>query len=88
MIIKRPGGLGSWPTGRDYPINRITEQGQNTEESPGDLRRLAVTQSQVKNNTDVKNSKRVNDNNNDNNNIHYIPEMSMHGALHPSNDID
>ena len=37
--------------------------------SPGDLRRLAVTQTPVKKpsvNTDVKNSKGVNNNNNDN----------------------
>ena len=48
-IIKRPGGLGSWRTGRDYPNDSITENGQNTEKSPGDLRRLAVTQTAVKN---------------------------------------
>ncbi len=28
---------------------KITENGQNTEKSPGDLRRLAVTQTPVKN---------------------------------------
>ena len=43
--------------GRDYPNDSITENGQNTEKSPGDLRRFAVTQ------TLVKNSKGVNDNN-------------------------
>ena len=30
------GGLGSWQTGRDYSNNSITENGQNTEKSPGD----------------------------------------------------
>ena len=33
----------------DHPNNSIIENGQNTEKSPGDLRRLAVTQSPVKN---------------------------------------
>ena len=47
-IIKRPGGLGSWWTGRDYPNDSITKNGQNAEESPGDLRRIAVTQTLVK----------------------------------------
>ena len=45
-----PGGLGIWRTGRDYPNDSITENGQNTEKSPGELRRLAVTQTPVKNN--------------------------------------
>ena len=49
MIIKRPGGLGSWRTGRDYPNDSIAENDQNTEKSPGDLRRLAVTQTPVTN---------------------------------------
>ena len=49
MIIKRPGGLGSWRTGRDYPNDSNTENGLYTEKSPGDLRRLAVTQTPVKN---------------------------------------
>ena len=44
MIIKRPGGLGSWRSGRDYQNDSINENGQNTEKSPGVLRRLAVTQ--------------------------------------------
>ena len=47
--IKRSGGLGSWRTGRDYPNDSIAENGQNPETSPGDLRRLAVTQTPVKN---------------------------------------
>ena len=58
--IKRPGGLGSWQTGRDYPNDSIAKNGQNPETSPGDLRRFAVTQTPEKKssaNTDVKNSK-------------------------------
>ena len=49
VIIKRPGGLGSWRTGRDYPNDSIAKDSRNTETSPGDLRRLAVTQTPVKN---------------------------------------
>ena len=43
----------------DYPNNIIAENGQNPATSPGDLRRLAITLTPVKNhqlNTDVKNS--------------------------------
>ena len=49
MIIKRPGRHGSWRTGRDYTNDSIAENSQNHETSPGDLRRLAVTQTPVKN---------------------------------------
>ena len=49
IIIKSPGGLRSWRTGRDYPNDSIAENGQNTEKSPGDLRRLTVTQTPVRN---------------------------------------
>ena len=58
---------GSWRTGIDYPNDSITKNVQNPETSPGDLRRLAVTQTPVEKpsgNTDVKNSKGVNNNNN------------------------
>ena len=47
-IIKSPGGLGSWQMSRDYSNDSITENGQNTEKSLGDLWRLAVTQTPVK----------------------------------------
>ena len=47
MIIKGPGILGNWRTARDYPKDSIAKNGQNTEKSPGDLRRLAVTQTPV-----------------------------------------
>ena len=48
-IIKRPGGLGSWQISRDYPNDSFAEDGQNTETSPGNVRRLAVTLTLVKN---------------------------------------
>ena len=38
-----------WRTGRDYPNDSIAKNGQNPETSPGDLRRLAVIQTPVKN---------------------------------------
>ena len=47
-IIIGPGGRGSWRTSGDHPNYSIIENGQNTEKSPGDLRRLAVTQTPVK----------------------------------------
>ena len=71
-IIKRPGRLGSWRTGRDYPNDSIAKNGQNPETSPGDLRRLDITQTPVKNHQLTliwKNSKGVN-NNDYNNNRH------------------
>ena len=36
-------------TSGDHPNDSIIENGQNTKKSPGDLRRLAVTQTPVKN---------------------------------------
>ena len=47
-IIEGTEGLGSWRTSGDHPNYTIVENGQNTEKSPGDLRRLAVTQTPVK----------------------------------------
>ena len=47
-IIKRTGGLGSWRTSGDHPNYIIVENDQNTEKSPGDLRRLDVNQTPVK----------------------------------------
>ena len=48
-VIKGPWGLETWRTGRYYPNDSIAEDGQNTKTSPGDLRRLAITQTPVKN---------------------------------------
>ena len=48
-IKKGTGGLGSWRTSGEHPNYGIIENGQNTEKSPGDLWRLAVTQPPVKN---------------------------------------
>ena len=48
MVIKGTGGLGSWRTSGYHSNYCIIANGQNTEKSPGDLRRLAVTQTPVK----------------------------------------
>ena len=40
----RIGGLGNNGTRRDYPSYSNIEIAQNTEKSPGDLKRLAITQ--------------------------------------------
>ena len=40
-------GVGNNGTGGDCPNYSIVEIGQNAEKSPGDLRRLAVTQTPV-----------------------------------------
>ena len=47
-IINGTGGLRNKRSG-DHPNYCIIENGQNTEKSPGDLWRLAVTQTPVKN---------------------------------------
>ena len=48
-IVEGPGGLGSRRMGGDYPNDSIAKNGQNPGTCPGDLRRLAVTQTPVKN---------------------------------------
>ena len=46
-IDNRTGGLGNKRTSGDHPKNSIIKIGKNTEKSPGDLRRLAVTRTPV-----------------------------------------
>ena len=48
-IDKGTGKLRNERTSRDHPNYSITKIGQNTEKSPGELRRLAVYQTPVKN---------------------------------------
>ena len=48
-IIKVTGGLENKRTRGDHPNYYIIENSQNTEKNSGDLRRLAVTQTPVKN---------------------------------------
>ncbi len=47
-IINGTGGLEGGKTNGDHLNCNIIVNGQNTEKSPGDLRRLAVTQTPVK----------------------------------------
>ena len=48
MIDKGTGGLGNNGMSGDHPSYGIIEIGQNTEKSPGDMMKLAVTQTSVK----------------------------------------
>ena len=48
MIIKGTGGLGSRRMSGDHPNDSIIENVQKTKKSPGDFRRLAVSQIPVK----------------------------------------
>ena len=48
-IDEETGGLGNKRTSRGHLNNSIIEIGQNPEKSPGDLRRLNVTQTPVRN---------------------------------------
>ena len=41
--------IGGWRTSGNHPNNSIIENGQNSVKNPRDLRRLAVTQTSVKN---------------------------------------
>ena len=41
-------GLGGWRTSGDHLNYNIIEIGQNTERSPGDLKKFALTQNSVK----------------------------------------
>ena len=47
-FIKGTRELGNKRTSRDHPKYCIIQIGQNTEKSPGELRRLFVTQTPVK----------------------------------------
>ena len=48
-ISTETGELGNKRTNRDHPNNSIVKIRQNTEKSPGDMRRFAFTQSRVRN---------------------------------------
>ena len=83
---KEDGRVGNWRTSRDHLNYSIVKIGQNTEKSPGDLRRLVVTQTPVKDHqlTLVSKTRKENnnnnntDNNNDNNNNNNSLLFSSH----------
>ena len=64
-ITKEPGELGSWWTSGDHPSHSIIDNGQNIEKSPGDLTRLAATQTPMKNHQVSLMGKTLKGNNND-----------------------
>ena len=47
-IMKGTGGFGNKRMSGNHPNYYIIENGQNTEKSPGELRRLAFPKTQVK----------------------------------------
>ena len=47
-IGKGTGRIGNKNTSRDHPNDSTIKIGQNTEKSPGDMRKFAVTQTPVK----------------------------------------
>ena len=54
MIIKETVGLEGWTTSGDNPNNYVIENSQNSEKCPGDLWRLAVTQTPMKKTSEVE----------------------------------
>ena len=55
---RKTRGIGNQSKNRYHADHRIVEIGENTEKGPGDLRRLAATQTPA--NTGVKNSQTTN----------------------------
>ena len=47
-LAKKAGGFGNQRKNKDHTNDSIVELGQSTEQSPGDPRKLAVTQTSVK----------------------------------------
>ena len=48
-IGKGTGGLGNKRTSGDHPVYSTIKIVQNTEKSPGEIKRIAVNQTQVRN---------------------------------------
>ena len=71
-----PGRFRSWRPSGEHPNNSIIENGQNTEKSHGDLRRLPVTQSLVKDHHLTLMWKNLMSNNNNNNNNAHSPDKN------------
>ena len=73
-ITKGTGGLGGWRTSGDHRNYSIIENGQNTKKIPGDLKRLAVTQTSVKDHQLTLTFKNIfRNNNNYNNTTQHLP---------------
>ena len=48
VLLKRLEDMENKRTSGDHPNDYIIENGENTEKNPGDLRRLALTQTSLK----------------------------------------
>ena len=79
--------LGNTRTSGDHPNNDIIENDQNTEESPGDLRTLAVTQTPVKNHQLKLVEKKNFHNNNNNNHLMYMVDIKPSAKTEKNLDI-
>ena len=71
-------GVGNEKTSEDYPSDSIVKIGQNTKESPVDLRKVAVTQTPVNGFQLTRN----NNNNNNNNKVKLVTEVQKRAQLH------
>ena len=69
------GGLGNLRTSGNYPNDIIIKICQNTEKSPGDLRRLAVTQTPVKDYQLMWKTLKNSNNNNDNRRHNWVGKL-------------
>ena len=77
-LLKGTGGLGSWRTSGDHPNYYIIENGQNTEKSTWDLRRLAVTLTPVEDHQQTLMWKTLMTNNNNNNQQQQLQVVSQY----------
>ena len=70
-LVRWGRNVGNWRKNREHPNDSIVKIDQNTEESPGDLRRFVMTNTPVKDHQLTlvwKTFKEENNNNNNNNN--------------------
>ena len=78
MII----GFGNERSSGDNPNYSIVEIGQNTEKSPGNLRRLFASQTPVKDHRLTLMGKTLNNNNNNNNNNRIKAKLLLRKQQH------
>ena len=68
-LKKETGRVGNRRTNREHLNPSIVKIGQNTEKSPGDLRRFTVTQTPVRNHQQTLERKTLKEVNNNDNNV-------------------
>ena len=49
MVLKEAGGTGNWRNNQDHPNDTSVKISKNAQKNSGDLKRLGVTQTPVKN---------------------------------------